>query len=101
MPHQTHKTVEADMAAHADSFSNRVDVRSALTLARVALQTLADLDPGAASSIDHALDHEIETARAENDPAATAVIAILSEVRARLTGDEPGVGEKEQVWYIE
>jgi len=96
MPNQAQKTDPA-----TEAFTSRVEMRSALTLAQVALQTLADLDAGAASSIHHALGHAIESARGEDNATALAVVDILSEVRARLSGEEPTVGEAEQVWYIE
>jgi hypothetical protein len=72
----------------------------ALVLAKVALQTLSDLQPDAAPAIDDALAHEIETAR-KGGPDLLNVLAVLEDVRARLSGDD-GHGEGDDgVWYIE
>ncbi len=82
--------------------TSAVDMRCAIVLARVALQTLADLNPEAAASIDHALAHEIRAAQATETPDALAVIAILQDVRARLAGDDASHDMAEDsVWYIE
>jgi hypothetical protein len=90
-----------DPSTGVDAFSSQVDIRSALTLARVALQVVSDLNPESVSAIDEALGHEIDVARAENNPAALAVVAILAEIRAHLAGDEGRVANHEHVWYIE
>jgi hypothetical protein len=84
------------------AFKARPDLAGhcALVLAKVALQTLSDLQPDAAPAIDDALAHEIETAR-KAGPDLLSVLAVLEEVRARLAGED-GHGEGDDgVWYIE
>ena len=90
-----------DKAIHASSSSTSVDLRCAITLARVALQTLADLNPEAAASVDNALGYELDTLRVQKDPETLAVIAILSDVKARLLGEEAGVIAEDNAWYID
>ena len=78
-----------------------VEGRSALILAKIALQTLADLHPEAASSIDHALAHEIEVARTDERVRSLKLVALLEDVRAHLRADDEIAGAEEAVWYIE
>jgi hypothetical protein len=101
MQSQSEKTGAPEASVVASSSSTSVDLRCALTLARVALQALADLNPEAALAVDDALGHEIETTRGDSGPDALAVIAILSDVRAHLLGeDAPATGE-DDAWYID
>jgi hypothetical protein len=101
MHNQSPQSGAADEPLHAASSSSSVDIRCAVVLAKVALQTLADINPEAASSIDHGLAHEIETARLKDDSDTLAVIAILSEVRARLAGEDAHAVREDSVWYID
>ena len=78
-----------------------VEGRSALILAKIALQTLADLHPEAASSIDEALRHQIEVARADERIRSVKLAALLQDVRAHLQSEEKHVSADEDVWYIE
>jgi hypothetical protein len=72
----------------------------ALVLAKVALQILSDIHPDAAPAIDDALAHEIEVAR-KGGPDLLKVLAILEDVRARLTGEDGHGADDDAVWYIE
>jgi len=99
MQNQTQTTGAADTPTRASS--SNVDLRCALTLARVALQTLTDLDPEAALAVHDALGYEIETARAEASPDALAVIAILSDVRTHLLGEDAQATGEDNAWYID
>ncbi len=101
MQNQPQTTGAPDALEYASPSASGVDVRCALTLARVALQTLTDLNPEAASAVDDALGHEIEVARSESSPDALAVIAILSDVRARLLGDDAQTTSQDNAWYID
>lgn len=89
-----------DAAVHGQLSPSNVDIRCAITLARIALQTLADLNPEAASAIDDALGHEIEFASVWKDPETLAVIAILTDVRAKLAGEE-ALAVEDNVWLID
>jgi hypothetical protein len=101
MKNQAQTTGAADATPHTASAAPSVDLRCALTLARVALQTLSDLDPEAASAVRDALGHEIETARTEASPDSLAVIAMLSDVRASLMGEEVQPAGQDDAWYID
>ena len=80
---------------------SNVDIRCAVALARVALQTLADLNPEAAAAVDNALGHELEVMRGQKDPETLAVIAILADVKARLSGEEANTISEDNAWYID
>ena len=84
-----------------DPSSQNVDVRCAITLVRVALQTLADLNPQAAAAIDSALGHEIESIRSDKQAETLAVIQILTDVRNRLAGEDAQVITDDNAWYID
>jgi hypothetical protein len=101
MQNQSEKTGASAAPAAASPSSANVDLRCALTLARVALQTLTDLNPEAASAVNDALGHEIETARVDSGPDTLAVIAILADVRARLLGEDVQATGEDGAWYID
>lgn len=101
MQNQSQKSGGSDAPLHAASSASSVDIRCAVALAKVALQILADLHPEAASNIDDALAHEIKAAGADQDADTLAVIAILADVRARLSGEEARTVAEDSVWYIE
>jgi hypothetical protein len=101
MQNQTQIPGAPDARLRASPSSSNVDIRCAITLVRVALQTLADLNLEAAAAIDNALGHEIEAARSHDDPDTLAVIDILSDVRARLSGEEAHVLGEDNAWYID
>jgi hypothetical protein len=101
MQNQSEKTGTPEAPVYASPSSTNVDLRCALTLARVALQTLTDLHPEAASAVDDALGHEIEAVRSDSSPDTLAVIAILSDVRAHLLGEEAQVTSEDNAWYID
>ena len=101
MQNQSEKTGAPEAPVRVSPSSTSVDLRCALALARVALQTLADLNPEAASAVDDALSHEIEAARGDSGPDALAVIAILSDVRAHLVGEDALAAGEDNAWYID
>ena len=101
MQNQSHKPGAPEAPRQVLPSPSNVDIRCAATLARVALQTLAYLNPEAASAVDVALGHEIEAARVDHDPDTLAVIAILSDVRARLSGEELQATGDDNSWYID
>jgi hypothetical protein len=81
--------------------SEIIENRSALILAKVGLQVLADLHPEAAASIDHALTHQIEAARADKGAYSSTLAAILEDVRAHLRADEDSLVDAAGPWLIE
>ena len=101
MQNQFTKAGAPDAPLRQTPSSSEVDVRCAITLARIALQTLADFNPEAASAIDNALEEEIRKSAARKDPETRAVIAVLMDVRARLAGEEAGAVAEGDVWYID
>jgi len=101
MQNPSPKSGDADTPLRAASSSSNVDIRCAVALAKVALQTLADLHPEAASTIDHALAYEIKAAGVDEDADTLAIIAILTDVRARLSGEVARTAGENSVWYIE
>jgi hypothetical protein len=101
MQNQFPKSEGPDAPLRALSSSSKVDTQCAITLVRVALQTLADLNPEAALAIDNALGHEIEIIRGHQDPDTLAVVAILTDVRARLAGQDVHTITEDNAWYID
>ncbi len=81
--------------------SEIIEGRSALILAMVALQVLADLHPEASASIDHALAHQIETAQTDKDTSSLRVAALLADVRIRLRAEEDRLVDAAGSWLIE
>ncbi len=61
-----------------------IDIRCALSLARIALQTLADATPENHVRILNALDDEMDGARFEDGERSDAVIGLLSDFKVRL-----------------
>jgi len=82
---------------HADLSAADIDVRCALVLARIALQTLAELHPEAEVRIKDSLDHAIADAALEGAHGAEAVIGLLTEFKTRLAEE----AERSRVLYLE
>ncbi len=101
MQNQSQATGTAETPFRDKPSSSDVDLRCALTLVRVALQTLADLNPEAAAAIDSALGCEIEAKRTKKDPETLAVIEVLVDVRRRLAGDDAHIISDDNAWYID
>ncbi len=83
-------------ALRAELSAVEIDIRCALALARIALQTLAEATPENHVRIMNALDDAIDDARLEGDDGAEAVVGLLTDFKSRLRE----VGEP-KVWYIE
>ncbi len=78
-----------------------IEGRSALILAKVALQVLADLGPEASASIDDALTHQIVAAQAEKGASSLTLAALLEDVRTRLCAEEDRLFDAADPWLIE
>jgi hypothetical protein len=101
MKNQTESAAARDAALREDP-SPTADIRAALTLAKVALQTLVDSSPETASAVDHALAHEIERAKRDDSADRKSVVNVLTDARARLAGEDTGEPHGgDAVWYIE
>ena len=82
-------------ALRAELSAVEIDIRCALVLARIALQTLADATPENHVRILNALDDAMDIARLEEDDRSDAVIGLLSDFKMRL------VETSSKVWYLE
>ena len=82
-------------ALRAELSAVEIDIRCALVLARIALQTLADATPENHVRILNALDDAIDGARLEGGERSDAVIGLLSDFKQRL------VETSSKVWYLE
>jgi hypothetical protein len=81
--------------------SEIIEGRSALILAKVALQVLSDLDPEASASIDDALTQQIVAAQAETDTSSLTLAALLEDVRTRLRAEEDRLVDAAAPWLID
>jgi hypothetical protein len=81
----------------ADLSAVEIDIRCALVLARIALQTLADATPENHVRILNALDDAMDSAKLEEGDNSGAVVGLLTDFKQRLadTADET------KVWYLE
>jgi hypothetical protein len=75
--------------------------RAALILGRVALQTLADLNPEAAAAVDDALRHEAGVLGRDGEASSPGVRALIEDLRARLAETAGHVPGEESTWYID
>ena len=82
-------------ALQAELSAVEIDTRCATTLARIALQVVADASPDHHVRILNALDDAIDGAHFEDTRSGAAVAGLLSDVKLRLVEGQP------QVWYIE
>ncbi len=85
------ETLRADLSAV------EIDIRCALVLARIALQTLADATPENHVRILNALDDAMDSARLEEGDNSDAVVGLLTDFKQRLV-DTAG---ESKVWYLE
>jgi hypothetical protein len=85
----------AGQALRAELSAVEIDIRCALVLARIALQTLADATPENNVRILNAIDDAIDGARLEEGERSEAVIGLLNDFKQRL------VETSERVWYLE
>jgi hypothetical protein len=94
---QPERVAPSEGALRADLSAVEIDIRCALVLARIALQTLAENTPENHVRILNALDDAIDDARMEEATGADAVIGLLNDFKTRLTESV----ERSKVWYVE
>ncbi len=78
------------VASRADMSAVEIDIRCALELARIALQTLAETTPENQVRIQNAIDDAIDGARLEDSNAAEAVVGLLTDFKLRLADTARG-----------
>jgi len=84
-------------ALRSDLNKVEIDIRYALSLARVALETMAQVDPETHVRILNALDDTIDNACLEETRSASAVASLLTGFKNRLTDTV----ENKTVVYLE
>src|ERR1700761_7393343 len=84
-------------AFRADMSAVEIDIRCALVLARIAIQTLADATPENHTRIQKALDEAIDGARLEASNGSDAVVGLLSDFKQRLAD----AADQSKIWYLE
>jgi len=82
-------------ALRAELSAVEIDIRCALVMARIALQTLADATPETHVRILNALDDAMDSARLEENERSDAVVGLLDDFKQRL------VETSAKVWYLE
>src|SRR5471030_1302631 len=92
-----HADLAEGSALRAELSAAEIDIRCALALARIALQTLADATPENHDRIQSALDEAIDGARLEASNASDAVVGLLSDFKQRLTD----AADQSKIWYLE
>lgn len=88
---------DRESALSADMSAAEIDIRCALVLGRIALETLAELNPDASARIMVGLDRAMDDARLEGSRGYEAVIGLLTEIKHRLEHAD----DQNRVWYVE